>query len=280
MSVHSPYFDQFRAAIRDIVKGAKQPQVWALGALRSVSNSYKKTVLGPWWITISMCFFVLGLSYLRISLGNSGSNLGDAISFVGAGFIAFSFIAGAINTAATIFSSTQGFYASSAVPLSTTIFRTVTANALDFVHEALVVVLLIATFGIRPSWRWIEIIPAILIVLLFHFGLILWLGPLVCRFRDVGPMVTVLQRLAIFLSPIFWSIEQVASSGRLELAKWNPYTFFISAFRDPLLGINHTVSHLPNPLLVALFIALANLAVGLLSFGYSYSRLPYWATST
>lgn len=116
--------------------------------------------------------------------------------------------------------------------------------------------------------------------MLFHFGLLLWLGPLVCRYRDVGPIITMFQRIAIFLSPIFWSLDQVRASGRLNLAKWNPYTYFISAFRDPLLGITHELSHLPSPLLISALIALLNLIFGLVVFGYSYPRLTYWATST
>jgi ABC-type polysaccharide/polyol phosphate export permease len=226
-----------------------------------------------------MCFFVFGLSYLRIALSVSGRSFSDAVAFVGTGFIAFSFISGAVTSAARSFSSPQGVHATSALPLSTSIFRTVTANVLDFAHEALVVVLLIAAFGVRPSWRWLEVVPAIFLVMLFHFGLLLWLGPLVCRFRDVGPIIGMIQRIAIFLSPIFWSVDQVQTSGRLELAKWNPYTYFISAFRDPILGITHEISALPNPLAISLIIALANFVVGLLVFGYSYPRLTYWATA-
>jgi ABC-2 type transport system permease protein len=279
VAVDSPYIDQLSASLRDLRKGAQQPQVWALGALRSVANSYKKTILGPWWITISMCFFIFGLSYLRTSLGGSDRFFSDAVAFVGAGFIGFSFISGAVTSAAGSFSSPQGVHATSALPLSTSIFRTVTANMLDFAHEAIVILLIIAVFGIRPSWRWLEVAPGIFLVMLFHFGLLLWLGPLVCRFRDVGPIVSMIQRIAIFLSPIFWSVDQVQASGRIEIAKWNPYTYFISAFRDPLLGLTYGVSVIPNPLVISLIISLANLVVGLLVFGYSFPRLTYWATA-
>lgn len=279
VAVHAPYLDQLSASFRDLHRAIQQPQVWALGAIRSVTTAYRKTVLGPWWITISMCFFIFGLSYLRISLGGSSKSFASAIPFVGTGFIAFSFVSGAVSSAAGSFSPQQGIHASSALPLSTSVFRIITANAIDFAHDALVVLLLIAAFGIRPSWRFLELIPAISLVMLFHLGLILWLGPLVCRFRDVRPMINMIQRIAIFLSPIFWSIDQVKASGRLELAKWNPYTYFISAFRDPLLGLTHEVSALPNPLVISLIIALANLAAGLLVFGYSYPRIAYWATA-
>jgi ABC-type polysaccharide/polyol phosphate export permease len=274
----APYSAQFFATLRDLQLGLKFPHVWALGAIRQITNAYKKTILGPWWITISMCWFVFGLSYLRIALHGSGRSWGEAVSFVGTGFIAFTFLSGAITSSANIFSNQQGTSSSSSIPISISIFRVTLANVLDFLHEALVIVVLIAAFGIRPSWNWIQVLPAIVSVIVFHLGLIMWLGPLVCRFRDVGPIIGMIQRIAIFLSPIFWSVDQIEQSGQFNLIKWNPYTYFISAFRDPMLNISHV--SIANPLIVSSAIAFINLGIGLLVFSYSRSRLNFWATTS
>jgi ABC-type polysaccharide/polyol phosphate export permease len=276
VSVSAPYGSHLVAAIDDLWRGFRLPQVWALGAFRAVGNSYKKTVLGPWWITFSSCFFVFGLSYLRVALNGSGKSWGEAVTFVGTGFLAFTFISGAVSDSQNIFSSNQGVNASSAVPISTAIFRSIMVNLLAFVHEAFVLVFLVVVFGIRPSLRWIELIPAIFAVVLFHFGLILWLGPLVCRFRDIGPIISMIQRIAIFLSPVFYSLDQIKTTGRVQLARSNPYSYFITAFRNPILNL-HTQSD-RNPLLIALLIGLTNAFVGLLVFAYSRPRLSFWAT--
>jgi ABC-type polysaccharide/polyol phosphate export permease len=274
----APYSAQFFATIRDLRLGLQYPHVWALGAIRQITNAYKKTILGPWWITISMCWFVFGLSYLRIALRGSGRSWGEAVSFVGTGFIAFAFLSGAITSSATIFANQQGTNSSSSLPISISIFRVTLANVFDFLHEALVIVLLIAAFGIRPSWNWFQVLPAVITVIIFHLGLIMWLGPLVCRFRDVGPIVSMIQRIAIFLSPIFWSVDQIEQSGQFNLIKWNPYTYFISAFRDPMLNISH--ASIANPLIVSFIIAFTNLGLGLFVFSYSRSRLNFWATTS
>jgi ABC-2 type transport system permease protein len=276
VSASASYSTQLVAAVDDLWRGFQLPQVWALGAFRAVGNSYKKTVLGPWWITFSSCFFVFGLSYLRVALGGSGRSWGEAVSFVGTGFLAFTFLSGAVSNSQSIFSSSQGINASSTVPISTTIFRSIAVNLLDFVHEAFVLVFLVVVFGIRPSLRWIELIPAIFAVVLFHLGLILWLGPLVCRFRDIGPIISMIQRIAIFLSPVFYSLDQVKTTGRVQLAHYNPYSYFITAFRNPILNQNTQLNM--NPLLTALFIGFANVFVGLLVFAYSRPRLSFWAT--
>jgi len=279
VAVDSPYFDQLSTSFRDIRRGIQQPQVWGLGALRGVTNAYRKTVLGPWWITISTCFFVLSLSYLRLALGGSDQGLRSAIAFVATGFIAFNFVSSAVTSAAGVFSSSQGVSATSALPTSTSMFQTITANTISFAHESLVIVLLIASFGVRSSWRWLEVVAAVCLVTLFHLGLLLWLGPLACRFRDLGPIIGAIQRIAIFLSPVFWSLDQVQTSGHFGLAKWNPYTYFISAFRDPLLGMTHEPYLSIDPLVGSLVIALANLFVGIIVYGYSFPRLTYWATA-
>lgn len=274
----APYSAQFLATVRDLQNGLKYPHVWALGAIRQITNAYKKTILGPWWITISMCWFVFGLSYLRIALRGSGKSWGEAVSFVGTGFIAFSFLSGAITSSIAIFSGQHGPNSSSTLPVSISIFRVALANVLDFLHEALVIVVLIAAFGIRPSWIWFQIMPAIISVIIFHIGLIMWLGSLVCRYRDVGPIVNMIQRIAIFLSPIFWSVDQIEKSDHFNLIQWNPYTYFLSAFRDPMLNISH--NSISNPLVVSFIIAFSNLGLGILVFSYSRSRLNFWASTS
>lgn len=276
-SVSAPYSTHFVAAIEDLWHGFRLPQVWALGALRGVTNSYKKTILGPWWITISMCFFVFGMSYLRIALSGSARSWNDAISFVGTGFLAYGFVSGAVISSSGIFSGSQGLSASSALPLSVSIFRVVMSNLLDFAHEAVVIVVLILAFGIRPDWSWLQIGPAICAVLIFHIGSILWIGPLVCRFRDVGPIIGMVQRISIFLTPIFWSVDDV-NIERAGLIKWNPYTYFVTAFREPILNTTH--ESIANPLMVSFAIAIFSLFLGLIVFGYSRARLNYWATTS
>jgi ABC-type polysaccharide/polyol phosphate export permease len=225
-----------------------------------------------------MCWFIFGLSYLRIALKGSDRSWGEAVSFVGTGYIAFAFLSGAITSSAAIFSGQQGPNSSSTLPISISIFRVTLANVLDFFHEALVIVVLIAAFGIRPSWNWIQVLPAIVSIIVFHIGLIMWLGPLVCRFRDVGPIVSMVQRIAIFLSPIFWSVDQIEQTDQFNLIKWNPYTYFLSAFRDPMLNISHAT--IANPLMVSFIIAFTSLSLGLLVFSYSRSRLNFWATTS
>jgi ABC-2 type transport system permease protein/lipopolysaccharide transport system permease protein len=276
-SVGAPYRTHFIAAIEDLWHGFRLPQVWGLGALRAVTNSYKKTILGPWWIPISMCFFVFGLSYLRIALSGSGRSWGDSVTFVSTGFVAFGFVSGAVLSSGAIFSGSNGVSASSAMPLSVSIFRSISTNLLDFAHDAIVIVILILGFGIRPNWSWFQLVPAICAILIFHFGLILWLGPLVCRFRDVGPIISMFQRIAIFLSPIFWSVDEV-NVEKASLIKWNPYTYFITAFRSAILNTPHKT--IANPLMVSFAIAFFNLFLGLVVFSYSRARLNYWATTS
>jgi ABC-2 type transport system permease protein len=222
-----------------------------------------------------MCYFVFGLSYLRIALSGSGRSWAEAVAFVGTGFLSFGFVSGAVLSSSGIF--TLGLSASSTVPLSVSIFRCILSNFIDFAHESLVIVMLIAVFGIRPTWSWLQLVPAICAVLIFHIGLIMWLGPLVCRFRDVGPIISMVQRIAIFLTPIFWSVDEV-NTEKASLIKWNPYTYFVTAFRSPILNTPH--KSIANPLMVSFAIAFFSLILGLIVFGYSRARLNYWATTS
>ena len=61
------------------------------------------------------------------------------------------------------------------------------------------------------------------------------LGAACARFRDIQQLVGTLLQISLFLTPIFWSPDQL--SGRTALlAALNPMYHLIAIIREPLLG--------------------------------------------
>jgi ABC-type polysaccharide/polyol phosphate export permease len=84
-------------------------------------------------------------------------------------------------------------------------------------------------------------------------------------------------RLMFFLTPIFWSIDQLETTGRAWLAWFNPFTYQLLAFRDPILGTTHPGAPI-SPLLMSAIIAGVNLVLGIFVFASTRTRIPYWAS--
>jgi len=278
VSVDAPYPEQFMATFADINRSWKERNSWMLAAVRALGNRYKRTYLGPWWITLTSLLFIFGLSQLRIGLG--GGDWKEALPYVGLGFIVFGLIIGGIQSGASVFARGGDTMLTSRLPISSLIFRNNFEQVLDFLHDAVAILVIIIVFDIAFSWRWIESLVAVVFMVLSSIGIGMWLGPLANRFRDVGPLIAVYTRILFFLTPVFWSIDMVSENGREYLAWYNPLTYQLLAFRDPILGSTHNPPIGISPLGITAILAVVNLALGFIVFSKYRTKQVYWATAS
>lgn len=271
--VEAPWRDQVRAGVADLRESWSDRRIWLLSALVAVGNRYRRTVLGPWWLTLTTLIFVFGLAILRVGL--DGGDLREAIPYVGLGFIGFSLISSGITAGANVYVSSGNALSTSRQPYSSYVMRTNATVFIDFLHDAVVILILALVFAIPLTLAWGWSVLAVVLIVLSSIGVGLWLGPLVARFRDIGPFVGAMMRLLFFLTPIFWSIDQVSATGKEWIAWLNPLTYQLLAFRDPILGTSH-----PNapvaPLTMTVLLAVVNLVVGFVVFVRTRPRIPYW----
>jgi len=273
--VESSLRAQIRASVADFSRAWKDRQPWLVAAVVAIGNKYRRTILGPWWATLTTLMFVFGLAILRTGLG--GGDLREAIPYVGLGFIAFSLISGGVLAGTSVYVSAGQQLATSRQPYSAYVLRANTQQVLDFFHDAVVILILVVLFAIPLSLMWGWSIAALVLIVASSVGVGLWLGPLAARYRDVGPFVTALMRLLFFLTPIFWSISELEETGRSWLAWFNPITYQLLAFRDPILGTDHPSAPIA-PMTMAAILAAGNLILGLIVFTRYRARIPYWVT--
>ena len=62
---------QFQAAVSDIREGLRRRRSWSYLAVENVKNRYRRTVLGPWWLTLQMVILIVGLSIVFGQLLNT-----------------------------------------------------------------------------------------------------------------------------------------------------------------------------------------------------------------
>jgi ABC-type polysaccharide/polyol phosphate export permease len=273
--VDAPAGEQWRATVADLKSTWTERSVWMFSAAVAVGNRYRRTVLGPWWLTLTTLMFVFGIALLRVGL--RGGDLREAIPYVGLGFIIFQLISGGITSGANTFVSAGRQLETSRRPYSTYVARTNATVFIDFLHDVVVILILTLIFAIPFALIWGWSVVAVVLIVISSMGVGLWLGPLVARFRDIGPMVTAFMRLMFFLTPIFWSIDEVEATGRSWLAWFNPLTYQMLAFRDPILGTTHPSAPIA-PMTMALILAVVNVSIGVLVFWRTRPKIPYWVS--
>lgn len=237
---------------------------------QTVRSAYRRTVLGPLWITIQQLAWVFGIGILYGRLFKIDRT--EMIPLVTYGFMTWGLLTSMISTAGNCFVNASSLIQSSTLPVSFHVFQTVTSTALTFAHSSVALLVVPVFFGHFPSLLGFVLGLTVLVILCINgVGFGLWLGPLAARFRDVPMAVATLLQLFLFVTPVFWSntiVPQVPKSISLV----NPFAWPIETFRDSMLGIEQDLRIWG--LLVAFTVV--NLAVGYRTFSRVRQSLVYW----
>lgn len=253
----------------DLLGGlAKAPLWWSL-AWQDTKQRYRRSILGPFWITVSTGVLVGAMGPLYGVL--LGQNVASYLQHLAISMIIWTFISSSINEAGTAFIGAEGYIKQVALPLSIYIFRLLAKNVVMLAHNALIM-LVILIFLPPASWRDVWLFPfGLLLVIGNLFWIMLLLAVLSTRFRDIPQLVANVVQVAFFLSPIIWKADMLGPKNRF-VADLNPLYHFIEVIRAPLLG---------EPIYAVSWIVTISLLVfggvtTLLIFARLRARIPYW----
>lgn len=197
-----------------------------------MASRYRGSVLGPFWITLSMGLMVLGIGFLYASLFNLPLN--EFLPYVALGIVFFGVMTGTINEGCDTFVLASGMLSQTSLPMLTFVWRTVFRNLINLAHHLVIVVGMLAFYG---YWKTANVPLALVGVLLMLLNAS-WLSLLAAiasaRYRDIPQIVVSVMQFAIFMTPVFWMPSRFGKHQVfLDL---NPFYHLLQAVRAPLLG--------------------------------------------
>ncbi|WP_241580438.1 ABC transporter permease [Rosenbergiella nectarea] len=243
--------------------------LWRTLAWNDVLNRYRRSVLGPFWITISMATTLLAMGPLYGSLFNL--TLANFLPHLCLGLIFWSLCTGVINESSTAFNDSAHFIRQIPLPFPLYILRVTWRQLIILLHNLTVVPFVMLVYPPNWSWAMLLLIPALLITLVFLSSVGLITAILCTRYRDVAPIITSVMTLLFFVTPIIWQLS-LLSVEQQYFARLNPFTHFIELLRGTTLG------HYPSLMewgLTALFALLAAVIASTL-ISHTHKRIAYW----
>jgi lipopolysaccharide transport system permease protein len=120
----------------------------------------------------------------------------------------------------------------------------VLAGLVDFVISFVVLLILMAAFGVFPGWQIVTVPLFLLLALLTALGVSLWLSALNVLYRDVQYIIPFLVQLWMFVSPVIYSASNIPDGLLRVVYSLNPMTGVIGGFRWALLGQEFEGGHL------------------------------------
>ena len=264
------------AARADLLTGWRQRELWGHLGWQDIRQRYRRSVLGPIWITISMAVTAVALGILYAGL--FGNSLEEQLPYILVGFIVWAFISGCVLEGTDVFIANEGLIKHLPAPISVHVYRLVWRQTLLFGHNLIVYVIMLAIFPRALHWSDLSAIPAFLLLAVNGAWVALLFGMASSRFRDLTPIVGSVVQLMFFLTPIVWIYDDFLNSPnpaiaeRARLAELNPFLHFIEMIRRPMLGEPQVWHHW----VVVAGITVVGWAVTLLALRRYRSRVAYW----
>jgi len=239
---------------------------WFNLAFEDLKKRYRRSLIGPFWITLSTLLLVIVIGPLYGVIFNR--ELNDYFPFLTAGIIIWQFLSTYVNESVFGFIENEGYIKNIKAPYFTFIFKLFFKNFLVFLHNFIIIIFIILYFGIIPN------------IFLFLFGIflftinLLWIGTLLAilsaRFRDMPQIIANLVQISFFLTPIIWQIDM---AGRhFYFINFNPIYHFIEIVRAPL--INAQINNFS--FIFASLSALIGTLITTYFFGKFNKRFSFW----
>ncbi|ADC63872.1 ABC transporter permease [Allochromatium vinosum] len=260
--------EQFERALHDIRAGWKRRELWMTLGLQDVRQRYRRSKLGPFWITLSMAIMVLALGLLYGQI--FGQDLHDYLPFLAAGFVIWGLIASLVNDGCQSFILAEGMIRQLNAPLSIYAYRGLWSTLIAFAHNIWVFLGVALWFGVDLNWNLLWVPVALLMLFLNGLWMALFLGLLSARFRDVPLIIGSVVQVLFFITPVIWKPDMLP--GRALWLDLNPFYHLVEIMRAPLLGQPPSLGNW----LTVIAITIIGWAVALFFYSAYRWRVAYW----
>ena len=219
--------------IKDLGEALKIAPVWGFMAHQDIMARYRRTTLGPWWITIGTGIGLVGMGIVWSTL--FGVNLKEVFPYFTTGFVCWGFISTTLLESANIFLSAGGMLKMVPLPRLSFVFLSILRNLYTLAHTFVLCILVLALFPVKITWIILLVIPGLFLCIITAFLLGVVLGIVGARFRDLSYVITAFMTFIFLLTPVMWDASMLVGYKRL-IVYLNPLTYYLSVFRDPLLN--------------------------------------------
>jgi len=216
----------------EVVAGFRDWPVWVVLGWDDIRQRYRRSVLGPFWITLSMGFFIflLGIIYGRLF----HVELDTYMPYLSVGLILWGFISTATNESCMAFHESNAIIKQIKLPYSVYILRVVWRNFIVFLHTVVILIPVAIFFKVEPTLVALYALPGLFLVWLNQIWVAMVLAILSTRYRDLLPIVNTAVQIAMFATPIMWPVSTL--NGDTLIADINPIYHVVELVRAPLLG--------------------------------------------
>lgn len=258
-----------RLAVEDIWQGLSSWRIWLMLSWQDIRLRYRRSSLGPFWITISMAITIYTMGFLYGHLFKQ--DLKIYYPFLAAGMLTWNLIYLLITEGTNTFIEAENYLKQMKLPYTIFILRIVCRVFIIFLHNIVVIIPIIIFLNINISLTMLMLIPGVIIIMLngfFYGSLLAMIG---ARYRDVSQIIISLMQVAFFLTPIMWN--PIGLSAKFQFVTLiNPFAQYVELLRAPLMGSMPSL----YAYVMTIFLTFIGAVVTFYIFAKVRHRIIYW----
>ena len=204
---------------------------------RDIKVRYKQTALGAAWAIIQPLFSMLIFSLFFGRLAKMPSDGIPYPLFSLAALVPWTFFANGLNQSSNSLVASANLLKKVYFPRLVIPIATVLAGVVDFALSFVVLLGLMAFYGIAPTINLLWMPLFLLLALVTSLGVGLWMSALNVKYRDVRYIVPFVIQVWMFSTPIVYPSSLLPASWR-TIYGLNPMVGVVEGFRWALLGTN------------------------------------------
>ncbi|MGY4287230.1 lipopolysaccharide transport system permease protein [Bradyrhizobium sp. LM2.7] len=242
---------------------------WRALAAGDIRSKYRRTLLGPWWITATNAFtaLIMGLVAGRFL----GADMKTYLPHFMVSMTIWGFISSSIGESCYTMINAGGMIKAVDMPILIHVMRMVQRNLIIFLHNIAVIPFIWLVYPWHVGIVAVLSVLGLMVVYIFVVSASVLVSMICVRYRDVPPIVAAILQLLFFISPIIWAPSQV--KGGDLMVTLNPIAHLLAITRDPIMGVAPSLTNWVG--------AIGSIAVLTAAMVYIYTRyrtrVVYWA---
>lgn len=235
-----------------------------------VKQRYRRSRVGPFWITISMAVTILMIGMVFSVVLKS--DITTYLPYLAVGIIVWNFVLTTVSDSCNAFIDFRQVILERPLPLLFHIIRIISKNAIIFGHNLIIIPILFFFLRVPIGF---EILYAVLgvFLLITTLGWVSLLLAIICtRYRDLQQVTVSLMQVFFYGTPVIWMADQISERYSALILKFNPFYYFLEIIRAPLLSQPTTLL----VWLVSIGISIFGWILTFLLFNKYRNRIPYW----
>lgn len=243
--------------------------IWIIIPFYDIKARYRRTVIGPFWLTLGTATTILGMGAVWGSI--FGVSLQEFLPYVAAGMVIWTFISSILNESCYVFTSQRSIIHNVKLSFFIHIMNMISRNIIIMFHNFFVIIAVFVICRHPLNLEFLWVFPGFILLILNSFWVGIFIGIVATRYRDIAAVITNISTLIMIATPIMWQADRLQGNRKI-IATLNPFAHMISIIRDPLLG--------QSPSLESYFIIIGILVIGLLLSLWLYKkfvhRIVFW----